>query len=954
MAAPTNSTRNFISMQNKYDRIILLVDMDCFYCQVEEKLDPTLKGKPIAVVQYNAWRGGGIIAVNYAARAKGVTRHMRGDEAKAQCPDIELVKVPNVREKADLTKYREAGKDVANVLQKFTDLLERASVDEAYLDITASVNNRLEAMNNGTFVLQPQILVNTYAVGYAHIGEYINKITVRLSNPYVDDNQFNVAYNPDDIPSVRQSDIRLLIGASIASEIRAEVKSVTGYECSAGVAHNKILAKLACGINKPNKQTILPLSEIPRLFETLPLGKIKGLGGKFGEDVCERLQIRFLGELLQFSESEIQKKFDEKNGSWLYYICRGIDLEAVIPRFYSKSIGCCKKFPGRNNITGINTLKHWLNELGNEINERLEKDVIENNRKAKQMVVSFVQEFNNEEIASSRSAPLTTYDGDGIAKNAFDIIKSNTKQFFRKGSEAVLNNPIKFLGISVGKFETIISGQSKLQQMFANQMAKKRKSVDYTEENEERNISQNVNDSKIAKVSSSQGTSIKSFFAKSGKDNVNNSSINKQSEKCNNDIITKFSNAGQDSKENEIQNGAINLNENKNVTIKSFFLKTDQNNDFINQSKKHNRDTRSELPTVDIDLNEQDDLSVESYNNETNVLKETIEENCNENNNVKNIKSGDSSYFLNVITKKEAGKHIDEEHSSIHQQNQNSSTNDTLNNIIEQEELDGLEQEIELVINEPQNNIHKFDNVVTNEESSENEISEKQTKRVKLSEENIGCDQTSSLNYKNIYAEFAIPELRPDLLSYIKCEQCGAKIPDDHQTIQTHKDHHFAQELSQQLRNEYRTEIQAKMTISNSGNANKKIKKPSDPKANKTDITKYLKTTIKQREDERSILSEEPTTSLQAILENELNEKVACKECNAFVRKSELLEHNDYHIAKALQKDINRLEVRTVEIVKKENPTQSRKSLNKSIMNPTNKATTNKSITTFFTQKSSQ
>lgn len=41
------------------NRVVVLIDMDCFYCQVEEKLDPKLEGKPIAVVQYNAWRGGG-------------------------------------------------------------------------------------------------------------------------------------------------------------------------------------------------------------------------------------------------------------------------------------------------------------------------------------------------------------------------------------------------------------------------------------------------------------------------------------------------------------------------------------------------------------------------------------------------------------------------------------------------------------------------------------------------------------------------------------------------------------------------------------------------------------------------------------------------------------------------------------------------------------------------------
>lgn len=88
-----------------------------------------------------------IIAVNYPARAQGVTRHMRGDEAKENCPDIELVKVPNIREKADLSKYRNAGKQVAAVLQTFTPLLTKASIDEAYLDLTEQVQSRLLDMN---------------------------------------------------------------------------------------------------------------------------------------------------------------------------------------------------------------------------------------------------------------------------------------------------------------------------------------------------------------------------------------------------------------------------------------------------------------------------------------------------------------------------------------------------------------------------------------------------------------------------------------------------------------------------------------------------------------------------------------------------------------------------------------------------------------------------------------
>lgn len=55
---------------------------------------------------------------------------MRENEAKAACPELVCVKVPSKNGKADLTKYRDAGCEVAKVLQTFTPLLERASIDE--------------------------------------------------------------------------------------------------------------------------------------------------------------------------------------------------------------------------------------------------------------------------------------------------------------------------------------------------------------------------------------------------------------------------------------------------------------------------------------------------------------------------------------------------------------------------------------------------------------------------------------------------------------------------------------------------------------------------------------------------------------------------------------------------------------------------------------------------------
>jgi len=92
-------------------RVIAHVDMDCFYVQVEQRRNPALRGQPTAVVQYNDWKGGGLIAVSYEARGFGVKRSMRGDEAKSVCPGINLVQVPVARGKADLNLYRSAGSE---------------------------------------------------------------------------------------------------------------------------------------------------------------------------------------------------------------------------------------------------------------------------------------------------------------------------------------------------------------------------------------------------------------------------------------------------------------------------------------------------------------------------------------------------------------------------------------------------------------------------------------------------------------------------------------------------------------------------------------------------------------------------------------------------------------------------------------------------------------------------
>merc|ERR1719498_1621924 len=86
---------------------------------------------------------GGIIAVSYEARARGVTRSMSGREARKVCPDITIVQTPTGFGKADLRIYKKGGDDVVALLSKRADATEKKSVDEVAIDITSEARRIL-------------------------------------------------------------------------------------------------------------------------------------------------------------------------------------------------------------------------------------------------------------------------------------------------------------------------------------------------------------------------------------------------------------------------------------------------------------------------------------------------------------------------------------------------------------------------------------------------------------------------------------------------------------------------------------------------------------------------------------------------------------------------------------------------------------------------------------------
>ncbi len=110
-------------------RVILHVDMDAFFISVEQKDNPSLVGKPAAVC--GSLSRSVVTSATYEARPYGIRAGMSTQEAKRRCPQLILVK-------GNHSKYTETAARIFSILKDYTPLVEVASIDEAYLDITQS------------------------------------------------------------------------------------------------------------------------------------------------------------------------------------------------------------------------------------------------------------------------------------------------------------------------------------------------------------------------------------------------------------------------------------------------------------------------------------------------------------------------------------------------------------------------------------------------------------------------------------------------------------------------------------------------------------------------------------------------------------------------------------------------------------------------------------------------
>ncbi|MEE6457869.1 hypothetical protein FKM82_000076 [Ascaphus truei] len=195
-------------------RVIVHIDMDCFYAQVEMIRNPDLKDKPLGVQQKYI-----VVTCNYEARKLGVQKLMSVRDAKEICPQLVLVCGE------DLTPYRDISYKVTGLLEEFSPRVERLGFDENFIDITELVDKRIQEEQ------QSNIKVEVSVSGHVYNGQTINAHDWMHT--------------------------RIAAGSLIAAEMRAALYNRLGLTECAGVASNKLLSKLVSGTFKPNQQTIL-------------------------------------------------------------------------------------------------------------------------------------------------------------------------------------------------------------------------------------------------------------------------------------------------------------------------------------------------------------------------------------------------------------------------------------------------------------------------------------------------------------------------------------------------------------------------------------------------------------------------------------------------------------------------------------------------------------------------
>ena len=404
------------------------------------------------------WQG--LIAINYPARNFGLNRFINITEAKKLCPELIIQHVATWREGDDRWAYHEDAfehisthkvsldpyrLESRKILACIKDVLpspplqrvEKASVDEVFLDLSAQIHSILlerypELRGPPPYDDPTELLPQPPTTAL----DWDTDALIDLDESETEDD------DPD------WDDIVMLIGSEIVRGVRVAIRERLKYTCSAGIARNKMIAKLGSAHKKPNQQTIVRNRAIQQFLGGFKFTKIRNLGGKLGDEVVDKFATDQVKDLLNTSIEQMKLKLGDDTGSWVYHVIRGEDSSEVNARTQIKSMLSAKSF--RPTINSSDQAVRWLRIFVADIYLRLvQEGLLENKRRPRTINLHHRQGA----VMRSRQASIPT--GKSIDEALlFDISKTILGQIVVDGRAWPCSN----LQLSVGGFEEGLTG----------------------------------------------------------------------------------------------------------------------------------------------------------------------------------------------------------------------------------------------------------------------------------------------------------------------------------------------------------------------------------------------------------------------------------------------------------------------------------------------------------------
>jgi DNA polymerase-4 len=201
----------------------------------------------------------------------------------------------------------------------------------------------------------------------------------------------------------------------IAGEIKKEIREETGLTGSIGIAPNKLLAKIASDMDKPDGLTIILENDIASILHPLPVRKLWGIGPKT-EKYLKDMGIETIGALASLPLVTLTDRFGPSYGTYLYHASRGIDDSPLITHWEPKSISRETTF--QQDISNWQSIAKTLAELTREVVAEMKDSCF----KARTVTVK-IRFSDFETLTRAHTLPQSTDSEEEIRKTAFACLK---------------------------------------------------------------------------------------------------------------------------------------------------------------------------------------------------------------------------------------------------------------------------------------------------------------------------------------------------------------------------------------------------------------------------------------------------------------------------------------------------------------------------------------------------